>query len=294
MDKPILFKSLEKAVYIAKGTRLEKLRTAPIKFVNSKLLELIAMSLNKTFKIKTMTFWNENMFVIIPEEVSLFIFRYGFYEEGLTRMVLEYLKPGMTFFDIGAHFGYFSLLALYIVGDKGYVHSFEPTPSTFSILRSNTFKKPKVILNNLAVASKRKTVVINDYGIRFSAFNSVFNARLPNNIISKLKPQKHEIPAISIDEYVEENKVKPDFIKIDAESFEYEILLGMEETINKISPIISLEVGDYGVKETCTSKKLIEFLNNKGYKPYEYKEGNILPHNVKEVYQYDNILFLPR
>lgn len=54
--------------------------------------------------------------VVIAELVSLFIYRYGFFEEGLTNIFLHYLKPGMTFFDIGAHFGYFTLLGSALVG----------------------------------------------------------------------------------------------------------------------------------------------------------------------------------
>lgn len=245
-------------------------------------------------KLKTKTFWGEEMIVVIPEVVSLQLYRYGFFEEGLTRMVLEYLKPGMTFFDIGAHIGYYTLLASYIVGERGQVHSFEPTPSTFKILKLNCSKKPNVILNNFAVASRKTTLIINDYGIRYSAYNSLYNPRLPENIISKLNPKKYEIQAISIDEYVEENRIKPDFIKIDAESAEYEILLGMKQTIEKFHPIITIEVGDFGIQGVPTSKELIEFLLKMGYIPYEYRGGEIIPHQIREEpYEYSNILFLP-
>ena len=68
------------------------------------------------------------MTIIIPEVVSLHIFQYGYYEEGLTRMIIELLEPRMIFFDIGAHFGYYTLMVSAIVGNKGQVHSFEPTP----------------------------------------------------------------------------------------------------------------------------------------------------------------------
>jgi hypothetical protein len=67
----------------------------------------------------------------------------------------------------------------------------------------------------------------------------------------------------------------------------------MEMTIDEYRPKISLEVGDMNVKDKTSSKKLINFLINRGYKPYEYKEGKIELHLLKPVpYQYDNILFL--
>ena len=188
-----------------------------------------------------------------------------------------------------------SLLSSFILGKKGKVHAFEPIPSTFDILKINTLKKPNVVLNNVAIASRSKTVSINDYGIRYSAFNSIHNARLPQNIIFELNPIKYEIQAISIDKYVEDNNIKPNLIKIDAESSEYEILLGMENTINKFHPIITIEVGDMNIEGVPISKKPIELLKNKGYQPYEYKDGKILPHALRdEPYTYDNILFLPK
>jgi len=284
----------QKAAFLSKGTRFEKLRKAPTKLLYSKILEVITRLDKKAIMIKAKTFWDEDMLVAIPEGVSLSIYRYGFFEEGLTRMILEYLKPGMTLFDIGAHFGYFTLLSSALVGNSGRTHSFEPTPSTFNILKANVSNKDNVITNNNAVFSMRKRIFINDYGIKYSAFNSIYDARLSEGIIAKLKVKKYEVEGISIDDYVENNALIPDFIKIDAESSEFEILLGMEKTINKFHPIITIEVGDMCVEGVPTTKELINFLINRGYKPYEFKEGEILQHTPKnEQYKYNNILFLP-
>ena len=235
------------------------------------------------------------MVTVIPEIVSLSIYRNGFYEEGHTRMILEHLESGMTFLDIGAHFGYFTLLASIIVGDEGQVHSFEPTPSTFGILKTNVLNKENIVLNNCAVFSKSTNISMNDYGIRYSAFNSMHNARLSQDTFRRLKVTEHEIKAISIDDYVKNIGIIPNFIKIDAESSEFEVLLGMEETIDKFHPMISIEVGDFNIRGVAASKDIVSFLINKGYYPYEFKNGKIIQHNLKnDQYQYDNILFLSR
>jgi len=289
-----IYDLLRTALEKSQGSRIQRIQKQPIKLLFSKILEQIALISHKAFKINITTFWGEKMLVIIPETVSGSLCRYGFFEEGLTKMILDYLKPGMTFFDIGAHFGYYTLLGSFIVGHEGKVHAFDPTPSTFDILETNSSKKPNVVINNLAVASKRNKILINDYGVRYSSFNSVYNARLPKNIISKLNTKRYEIQAISIDEYVEDKNLKPDFIKIDAESSEYEILLGMEHTIDKFHPIITVEVGDYNIEGVTMSKNLIEFLINKGYKPYEFKDGKSLPHALKDTYTYENILFIQK
>jgi len=293
MNHTDLFASLKKSAFLSKGTKMERLKKSPIKLPYSRLLQLMTTYFEKPLKIKTKMFWGKDMYVVIPEIVSLNLYQYGFFEEGLTQMVLQYLKEGMTFFDVGTHFGYFTLLASTIVGDNGQVHSFEPTPSTFEMLKSNVSDKKNVFINNCAVSSEKKKVIFNDYGIQYSAFNSLYNPRLPENMRSKLNVKQHEIESISIDEYVKTRKVIPNFIKIDAESAEYQILCGMEETIRNFHPIISVEVGDCGLDGIPSSRELIDFLIKKGYQPYEFKDGEIIKHELKKEYLYDNILFLP-
>ncbi len=53
------------------------------------------------------------------------------------RALTEFLEPGDTFIDVGSHIGYFSLLALQMVGPSGNVFAFEPNHQTFSVLVAN-------------------------------------------------------------------------------------------------------------------------------------------------------------
>jgi FkbM family methyltransferase len=92
-------------------------------------------------------------------------------------MVLKYLKPNMTFLDVGAHVGYFTVLGSWLVGSDGQVHSFEPTPSTFHVLRLNAEHIQNVRLNPIAIGSGAVTATFNDYGPAFSGYNSMYRAR---------------------------------------------------------------------------------------------------------------------
>lgn len=278
---------------IYRASRLSKLRRGHVKLAYSKLLELAARRLRASVKRRARLFWGQEMTVVYPEPTSLAISRYGFYEEGLTRMVLEYLKPGMTFIDVGAHVGYFTLLAAWLVGSKGQVHSFEPTPSTFEVLRSNTELNHNVYPNRVAVAAGPGIVTLNDYGPAFSGYNSMYRARMSESALNRVKSTKVQATAISLDEYVARERVTPNFIKIDAESAEYEILKGMEETLNRCWPMISIEVGDHNIEGVPASRDLVLYLNNKRYHAYEFSGGGIVRHQLREEYEYDNILFLP-
>jgi FkbM family methyltransferase len=61
----------------------------------------------------------------------------GAYEPQETALVRALLGPDMTFVDVGANWGYFSLLAAGRVGEHGRVLSLEPDPRLFPILQAN-------------------------------------------------------------------------------------------------------------------------------------------------------------
>ncbi len=73
-----LIELFEKVIIISKASRIKKLINAPIKLLYSKILELMSSKLDKPIEIKATTFFGDKMFIVIPEVVSLHIYRYGF------------------------------------------------------------------------------------------------------------------------------------------------------------------------------------------------------------------------
>lgn len=285
--------SLDRASRFSRSSKAKKLCMHPVRLARVHILKFLSARLKTSFRVKARTVWGDAMSVVIPEQVSTSLCLYGFHEEDLTRMALAYLAPGMTVIDIGAHFGYFTLLASAIVGDRGRVHSFEPTMSTFQILKANTADKRNVVLNEKAVFSKRCTITMNDYGISYSAFNSMFEARLSGNLLEKVKPARYEIEAVSIDEYVASLGIRPDCIKIDAESAESDVLAGAARTIADLHPMIVMELGDLGVTGATKSADLIDALTAQGYRPYVLKENAITLHEAHAgPYDAINMLFI--
>jgi FkbM family methyltransferase len=78
---------------------------------------------------------DESDTVITPGLVAI-----GEWEPGLTSTFGAYLKPGMTFVDVGAHVGYFSCLAGRLVGPRGLVVAFEPSPRNYELLLANVWR----------------------------------------------------------------------------------------------------------------------------------------------------------
>jgi FkbM family methyltransferase len=61
----------------------------------------------------------------------------GVWEPNVTAAFERAVDPGDVVLDVGAHLGYYTLLAARLVGPRGHVHAFEPSPSTYRSLCAN-------------------------------------------------------------------------------------------------------------------------------------------------------------
>lgn len=77
----------------------------------------------------------------------------GHYEPQETALVKSLLKAGMTFVDVGANWGYFTLLAASLVGPAGRVVSFEPHPTLYRLLEQNIERNRFAWVTPLRVAA---------------------------------------------------------------------------------------------------------------------------------------------
>ena len=285
--------SFDAAVRGYQPGRLSRLMHAPIRLLYSKCLEMYAKQFRTPVWRRARTFWGDEMRIVFPERVSMTIYRYQFFEPELTQIMLSTLQPGMVFFDVGAHFGYYSLLASRLVGPDGAVHAFEPTPSTFEVLERNTASKPQIRANNLVLWSTPTTVRFQDYGVTFSAFNSVQEGGVSDNMRDGVAAVPCSVPATSIDEYVRETGVTPNFVKLDAEGAELKIIDGMSETLARARPLMTVEVGDGPNEEGSKSRALLEAVLAKDYQAFEARDRGIAPHKLQPTYKYSNILLMP-
>src|SRR5215204_6421461 len=68
---------------------------------------------------KCTLFTGQEISVAVPEIVGDDLYRLGYIEPAVTRVLLDYLEPGMAFFDVGARYGYYTLIASLLVGATG-------------------------------------------------------------------------------------------------------------------------------------------------------------------------------
>jgi FkbM family methyltransferase len=253
--------------------------------------------------VSARTFWGDKMRVVFPDNRA--VYHYGLLdgqEIAVNSFIVDKLKEGDTFLDAGAHTGYYTLLASKIVGPRGSVHAFEPTPRTFGILKSNVEAagRSNIRLNKEALLDKNKDIEIVDFGIRYGGLNSALPLdRLPRGFIDlssreHIRLEKIKAEAITVDDYCLRNNVEPNIIKVDIEGSEYSLLLGARETIKTHRPLLVVEIWqEEGRRDNF--ERIVELMKNYSYTPRQFgKEFNLLPYSKGDEILSSNFVFLPR
>ena len=199
--------------------------------------------------------------------------------------------------DVGAHIGFFSILASELVSENGYVFSFEPTPSIKEVLELNlaTCSHCKIVAK--AAWSSATLLDFYDFGVQFSAFNTAVSDRLDPEQKKQAIENHIQIEAITLDSYCTEQSVWPDLIKIDVESAEMQVLEGLSHLLDKGRPVVSIEVGDMDstiADGVPRSRDILEYAIGFDYLPLNTVAGHYLLHELQEKYVYDNIILVPR
>jgi FkbM family methyltransferase len=172
-------------------------------------------------------------------------------EQDLTTALCQSLKPGATFFDIGANGGYFCLLASTLVGPTGKVIAFEPHPE-FA-----TYARRQVAVNELSNCRIIEHAIADEPG----------HARLTRdaaagNHLDALAPSSGpllNIQTTTLDEAVHQLGV-PDVIKIDIEGAEMLALQGGRNLLTSHDPCLFVELHTRQLYE-----QYLEFMNALGY-----------------------------
>jgi len=166
----------------------------------------------------------------LPLAISIYSFLYrrltflSLYEPGTVGLLKKLLKEGMTFIDLGAHRGYYTLLASKLVGEKGRVIAFEPAPENFALLRRNVKGMGNVTLVQKAVSSKSgvtKFFLSPDDSITHSLYEVGDDW------------QCIDVEVTSLDDFFKDKDLRIDFIKMDIEGAEMSALKGMANIIRK-------------------------------------------------------------
>jgi FkbM family methyltransferase len=155
-----------------------------------------------------------------------FLLSHGDWEEAETRIFRSSLKPGMTFVDVGANIGYYTLLAARLVGNHGRVFAFEPCPDNFQLLERNVQANghTNVTLVRKAVSDRSGSATLRLDGSS-SGGHSLSGFRRGGRSVT--------VETVSLDEYFAGDAAGVDVIKTDTEGADPVVFRGMRGMVER-------------------------------------------------------------
>ena len=189
---------------------------------------------------------------------------YGVHETSSTAEVKKIIKPGMKILEVGANIGYYAIIETRLAGLTGHLYAMEPSPFNFELLTRN------LKLNG-----------IENYNLYNTAAGSItgkakFLLSGRSNLSSfiereDLTGEEVDVDVIRLEDFLKDKKV--DFIRMDVEGYEGEILKGAEGALasGNRPKYFFIEVhSDLLHKKNSSCADIVNFLAKYGY---EVKKG---------------------
>ena len=217
----------------------------------------------------------------------------GVHESESTKQIRSEIKPGMNILEVGANIGYYLLIESKLIGDQGRIYAFEPSPVNMRMLKAN------IALNNIDnLVTTYPHGVGNEAGMQkfyiMSKGNmSSFITRAEDRII---KTRDHiDVEIIRVDDFFKEEAVQFDYVRMDVEGYELEVLKGMQNILtSENSPRgMFIEVHSELLNKIadCSCESFLGFMKGMGYgiKVSRFRgRDDIKVHSTEEMMQHPN------
>jgi FkbM family methyltransferase len=183
----------------------------------------------------------------------------GLWEPAETAYLAWRLQPGMTFVDVGANIGYFTLLASGRVGDHGRVVAFEPDPASFALLRHNVRRNGRANVDALPWAVGARS---GRTRLHLSRRNRGDHRIYP----SEERRRSLAVPQVALDG-LPLLRAPLDVVKVDVQGAEEGVIRGMEGLIAG-SPglVMTVEFWPYGLHRYGSDPgQLLDYYRSVGF-----------------------------
>lgn len=263
-----LIERLDRIEALARASRRRRLMHQPFRYLQATLFHrFLYPRLSRGWHQKAATFFDRPMQLILPAATDIFLLGAKTHDSEirLTRFMLRHLKAGATFIDVGAHYGFYSLLAACLTGEKGRVLALEAGPRNFELLKANLEACPNAAALHTAASDHNGSLTFYEFPTLYSEYNS---AVPPPSDQARLRPRTVEVPCRRLDDLLFEKGLQPDLIKIDVEGAENLVLRGLERWLQKNAhPCIALEYLP-ATEKNSPHRQAIEMLRGYGLQPF--------------------------
>lgn len=187
------------------------------------------------------------------------------------------------FVDVGANRGQ-SIESILLFRPDAEIIAFEPNPILHEYLVETYRTYLNVHLYNLALGDQKSIAELFIPSYRGYPFDALASLKYQHTYDwlgertlfffseKHLSISKHEVPCVTLDSY----DLKPSFIKIDVEGFEYQVVLGAINTIARWKPVLLIE-------SLSRESPIIPLLERQGYRIYAFKDGLLIEDEVGQI-----------
>jgi len=180
------------------------------------------------------------------------LFLDGIREVESTRELQARLKPNWIVVDVGANIGYYALQEARTCAK---VYAIEPEPANYRRLVRN------IELNNYQNIAAMNLAVGDKIGKIYLKSGLISNA---TRVCRDDEQPDAEVEVETLDSLFPDTRV--DFVRMDVEGYEFNVLQGMRNILSKYKPCLFIEVHGRSLKEYGYSQEqLLEFLADYGY-----------------------------
>lgn len=153
-------------------------------------------------------------------------------EPAFMHIVKQEVREGMVALDLGANVGYVTLTLAELIGEAGTIYALEPEPRNFNILSKNIFLNGyDKFVYPYQLGGSNKIGSLRFYKSGKSNLGGMYKTEHTNAVI--------DVPATTMDGFFKDKK-SPNFIKMDIEGHEVEVLEGMYETLKNSPPPVKI------------------------------------------------------
>ena len=195
--------------------------------------------------------------------IGLAMREYGEFSEIELSLMLKFIMEGDVVFDIGANIGAFTVPFSKKVGKFGEVYAFEPQKLIYDVLQDNVNKNNLINTRvyNVGVGEKEEELELNDIDYsKVGNFGGVSFKYESSSFTKNIKNKKYKVKLTNLDKLIEIKKCN--FIKMDVELMELDILKGGRKFLKKFRPILWIE------NHQSYPNKINKFLLKNDYNAY--------------------------
>ncbi len=165
------------------------------------------------------------------------------------RWFVEHVRPDWWIFDVGANVGYYTILFAQLA-PRGRVFAFEPT-ATAAMLRSNLKH------HNVQNAEVHEVALGATTGEKQDRIYRLWGS----------EGEVKTYPFYKLDDFIDRHRIeRVDCIKIDVDSFDFDVLRGAEQTLLRRNPVVVVELNDALVKRNQRAGEALAWLAQRGYR----------------------------